>query len=61
MREGVAQLLDEETVVMHGGPSRERVRLDLPVQPGEHAIVRISSGQSDPRRYVIWAGRGNRW
>jgi hypothetical protein len=49
VREGLMQLPDEETIVMHDGPSRERPGVDLSVElgrslclrPGEHVVVRI--------------------
>ncbi|GMF46704.1 unnamed protein product [Phytophthora fragariaefolia] len=63
LREGLNQLPDEETVVMCGNPTRDRPGLDLPVfperslclPPGEHAIVKIRYGQSNPQREVVWA------
>ncbi|OWZ04990.1 hypothetical protein PHMEG_00023004 [Phytophthora megakarya] len=65
MREGLVRLPDEEVVVMCSGPNRERVRLNFPVhpdqtlylQPGEHAIVRVRYGQTNPQWDVVWAGR----
>ncbi|GMF17877.1 unnamed protein product [Phytophthora lilii] len=69
-REGMVQLPDEETVLLSGrGLSQRRQGLDLPVtaheslylRPGEHAIIRIQYGQSNPQREVVWAGRGDRW
>ncbi|POM67598.1 Hypothetical protein PHPALM_16371 [Phytophthora palmivora] len=64
-----AGLPDEEAITMCGGPDRDHVGLDLPVrperdaylQPGEHAIIKIRYGQSNPQREVVWAGRGDRW
>ncbi|OWY92858.1 Aspartic protease, partial [Phytophthora megakarya] len=43
--------------------------VDLPVtspenlylMPGEHAVVRIQYGHTNPEREVVWAGRGDRW
>jgi hypothetical protein len=69
VREGLVQLPDEETVMMYGDQVHEHLGLDLPVcpgrtlylQPGEHAIVKIRYGQSNPQREVVWAGRGDRW
>ncbi|POM75581.1 LOW QUALITY PROTEIN: Hypothetical protein PHPALM_7301 [Phytophthora palmivora] len=69
VREGLVQLPDEEAIMMCGGPDRDHAGLDLPVrperdaylQPGEHAIVKIRYGQSNPQREVVWAGRGDRW
>ncbi|POM69281.1 Hypothetical protein PHPALM_14449 [Phytophthora palmivora] len=69
VREGFVQLPDEEAIMMCGGPDRDHTGLDLPVrperdaylQPGEHAIVKIRYGQSNPQREVVWAGRGVRW
>ncbi|GMF15389.1 unnamed protein product [Phytophthora fragariaefolia] len=69
VREGHVQLSDEETFVMCGNPARDRPGLDLPVfperslylPPGEHAIVKIRYGYSNPQRKVVWAGRGDRW
>jgi hypothetical protein len=67
--EGLVQLPDKETVMMYGDQIHEHLGLDLPVcpgrtlylQPGEHAIVKIRYGQSNPQREVVWAGRGDRW
>ncbi|KAE9274998.1 hypothetical protein PR003_g29454, partial [Phytophthora rubi] len=69
VREGLIQLPDEETILMCGVMSRQHLGLDLPVlankslylRPGEHAIVRIEYGQSNPQREVVWAERGDRW
>ncbi|KAE9322416.1 hypothetical protein PR003_g17237 [Phytophthora rubi] len=69
VREGLVQLPDEETILMSGGASRQHLGLDLPVlstrslylRPGEHAMVRIEYGQSNPQLDVVWAGRGDRW
>ncbi|OWZ00310.1 hypothetical protein PHMEG_00028533 [Phytophthora megakarya] len=43
--------------------------VDLPVtspenlylMPGEHAVVRIQYGHTNPEREGVWAGRGDRW
>jgi hypothetical protein len=68
-REGLVQLPDEETVLLSGrgmaqrshGVDREiQPRETLYLRPGDHAIVRIKYGQSDPVRDVVWAGRGDR-
>ncbi|OWY97449.1 LOW QUALITY PROTEIN: hypothetical protein PHMEG_00032012 [Phytophthora megakarya] len=56
MREGLVRMPDEEMVVICTGPNRERVGLDVPVHPdetlhlqsGEHAIVRVRYGQTNP-------------
>ncbi|GMF15724.1 unnamed protein product [Phytophthora fragariaefolia] len=69
LQEGLVQLPDEKTVVMCGNPTRDRPGLNLPVfpvrslylPPGEHAIVKIRYGQSNPQREVVWAGRGDCW
>ncbi|KAE8963777.1 hypothetical protein PR001_g29266 [Phytophthora rubi] len=69
VREGLIQLPDEETILMCGVMPRQHLGLDLPVlskkslylRPGEHAVVHIEYGQSNPQREVVWAGRGDRW
>ncbi|KAF1785510.1 hypothetical protein GQ600_25044 [Phytophthora cactorum] len=55
-RRGVVQLPGKESVA---GPHVSiTARRSL---PGEHAVVRIRYGQSNPQREVLWAGRGKQW
>jgi hypothetical protein len=69
VREGLVTLPDEESVVMCGWTTEDRLRIDLPVEPqhnlylrpGENAVVRIQYGQTNPQREVVWAGRGDHW
>ncbi|GMF45643.1 unnamed protein product [Phytophthora fragariaefolia] len=69
-REGLVKLPDIETVLLAGRTADHMGRgLDLAItpktclylDPGESAVVRIEYGQSNPRREVVWAGRGDRW
>ncbi|GMF39990.1 unnamed protein product [Phytophthora fragariaefolia] len=69
-REELVKLPDEERVLLAGRTADHMGRgLDLAVTPktclylgpGELAVVRKDFGQSNPRREVVWAGRGDRW
>jgi len=69
-REGLVMLPDEETVLIsRRGADHDRQHVDIPVnptenlclRPGEHAVVRIQYGQTNPQRETVWAGRGDRW
>jgi hypothetical protein len=69
-REGMVMLPDEETVLIsRRGADHDRQHVDIPVnptenlclRPGEHAVVRIQYGQTNPQRETVWAGRGDRW
>ncbi|OWY98928.1 LOW QUALITY PROTEIN: Aspartic protease [Phytophthora megakarya] len=63
------RLPDEESILMYDENVRVPQSVDLPVtspenlylMPGEHAVVRIQYGHTNPEREVVWAGRGDRW
>ncbi|OWY94443.1 hypothetical protein PHMEG_00035825 [Phytophthora megakarya] len=69
VREGLVQLPDKESILMYDENVRVPHSVDLPVtspeklylMPGEHAVVRIQYGHTNPEREVVWAGRGDRW
>ncbi|OWY97386.1 hypothetical protein PHMEG_00032097 [Phytophthora megakarya] len=68
-REGLVQLPDEDSILMYDENVKVPQSVDLPVtspenlylMPGEHAVVRIQYGHTNPEREVVWAGRGDRW
>jgi hypothetical protein len=69
IREGLAVLPDEETILMYGDVMHKHQGIDqevcppesLYLRPGESATARIRYGQANPWRDVVWAGRGDRW
>ncbi|GMF15702.1 unnamed protein product [Phytophthora fragariaefolia] len=69
IREDLMVLPDEESILVYGDVLRKRQGVDLPItpsvglhlRPGESATARIRSGQGNPLRDVVCAGRGDRW
>ncbi|OWZ09717.1 hypothetical protein PHMEG_00017538 [Phytophthora megakarya] len=69
VRESLVQLPDEESLLMYDENVKVPQGVDLPVtspeklylMTGEHAVVRIQYGHTNPEREVVWAGRGDRW
>ncbi|POM70990.1 Hypothetical protein PHPALM_12502 [Phytophthora palmivora] len=66
VREGLVTLPDEETIVMCGWNSEERLGVDMPtgswyLAPGESKVVKISYGMTNPQREVVNISGKNVW
>ncbi|OWY90417.1 LOW QUALITY PROTEIN: hypothetical protein PHMEG_00041462 [Phytophthora megakarya] len=69
VRESLVQPPDEESILMYDKNVKASQGVGLPVtspenlylMPGEHAVVRIQYGHTNPEREVVWAERGDRW